>query len=412
VTTTSTPATSPATGAGPPATRARRSGGWWWRYGFPVSLVVLALAIPVLAWTGAQVVLGSSEGRVVNSITDPDAPGWEAIVDPTPVLVLAAADEGGALDSMTLLSLTGEGAGAVLQIPATTLVEVPGIGSIPLSVIYADKGLDGLRTSTQSLLGIGIPEIELVEPQGWARLVGPVSPVTISNPDPVTAPDGSGAVIFPQASIDVPAADVWTFLSTRNPDESELARMVRIEAFWRAWLAKVGTDPDAPRTVPGETDSGIGRFVRRLAKDRAEVTTLPVAGESIDDRPDAAFRPLDGARDVIARVVPFPAGPEGVRARIAVFDGTGELDHGIDAAILLAAGGGQVDKIGNAPSFDVEVTRFVYYDDTPRSRVEALRDVLGVGQLVASDELNSAVDVTVVLGADYRGRTSEQGSGG
>jgi hypothetical protein len=391
----------------------RRGSSRWWRFGFPVSLAALVLAIPVLVWTGAQVVLGSSEGRVVRSITDPEAPGWEAIVDPTPVLVLASVDEADVLDSLTLLSLTGEGTGAVVQLPATTLIEVPGIGSIPLNVVYADKGLEGLRNSTESLLGVGIPDIDVIEPEEWVALVRPVSPLTISNPDPVMAPDGSGTVLFSQASIDVPASDIWTYLSARNPNESDLARMVRVEAFWRAWLAQVGADPDGPRTVPGEIDSGVGRFVRTLARDRADVTTLPVEGEPIDDETDAVFRPLDDYRDLIARVVPFPAGPEGLRPRVAVFDGTGELGHGIAAAMRLAAGGGQIDKVGNAPTFDVATTRFIYYQPTARPRVEALRAVLGVGELVASDELNSAVDVTVVLGADYVGQEpSPEGAGG
>jgi hypothetical protein len=84
-----------------------------------------------------------------------------------------------------------------------------------------------------------------------------------------------------------------------------------------------------------------------------------------------------------------------------VLDGTGSLDHGLGAAVVLAANGAQIDKVGNAPEFGRGTTQFIYYDEAVRSRVERMRDALGVGELVKSDELNVAVDVIVVLGEDY-----------
>jgi hypothetical protein len=71
----------------------RRPHQRWWRYGFPALLVLLVLAIPVLVVVGARVVLDSNDGKVVRTITDPAAPGWEASVEPTPVLGLALVNE-------------------------------------------------------------------------------------------------------------------------------------------------------------------------------------------------------------------------------------------------------------------------------------------------------------------------------
>lgn len=391
-----------------------RDAGWWWRYGFPAVLVLLVLAIPALVYAGTRVVLGSNEGRVVHAITDPAAPGWEAIVDPTPVLALATVDESGDLDAVTVLSLTGEGNGAVVQIPGGTVLEVPVYGPLPLGVLYGEAGddkLERLRTSVESLLGVGIPEIDLVEPDEWSALVAPVAPLPINNPDEVVSSGGS--ILFPRAAIDVPASEVWTYLSTQNPNENDLNRMVRVEAFWKAWLARVATDPTGAGVIPGEVDSGLGRFVRGLAQGQATVVTLPLVGEAIGDDADAVFRPQpDEVRSLMKEVVPFPAGPEGTRVRVTVLDGTGRLDHGVGAAVLLAAAGGQIDKVGNAQSFDVTTTQITFYTEINRPRVEALRDALGVGEIVLSDELNSAVDVTVVLGEDYLeagGAASEAG---
>ena len=84
-----------------------------------------------------------------------------------------------------------------------------------------------------------------------------------------------------------------------------------------------------------------------------------------------------------------------------MLDGTGQLDNGVSAAIVLAAAGAQIDVIGNARSFGHATTQFVYYDDAFAAEAQKLRDALGVGEIVRSDQTNSATDMTVVLGEDY-----------
>ena len=71
------------------------------------------------------------------------------------------------------------------------------------------------------------------------------------------------------------------------------------------------------------------------------------------------------------------------------------------ASKALAAAGGQIDKVGNALEYNHATTQFVFYDPALRPQVQALRDAIGVGELVQSDELNVPEDVTVVLGQDY-----------
>lgn len=377
---------------------------WWWRVGFPIALVLLMIAIPTLVWIGSRVVLGSSDGKIVKSITDPSAPGWEATVDPTPVMALALVNEQGQLDSVAVLALTGEGNGSVVVLPSSTVMSVPGIGSVPLSIAYSTGGIDVLRGGLQGILGLGVPDIDVIEPSEWADLVAPVAPLQVTNPDPVQGTNAFGAadVAFPQGSIDLPANQVWSYLSSRNPGETDLNRMVRIEAFWRAWTAKVGAAADQASAVPGETDSGLGQFVRGLAAGQVEASSLPVREIPLGEGQDPVYEPTPNeVRDLVARIAPFPAGPEGTRAHMTVLDGVGSLDHGLAAAVVLAANGGQIDKVGNAPEFGVATTQFIYYDDAVLTRVQRMRDALGVGEIVKSEELNSAADIVVVLGQDY-----------
>jgi hypothetical protein len=270
--------------------------------------------------------------------------------------------------------------------------------------VYGTGGIDLLREGLQGILGVGVPEIDVVEPTEWADLVGPVAPLQVSNPDPVVGVNafGQSDEIFPKGSIDVSADQVWTYLSTRNPNESDLNRLVRVEAFWNAWVAEVAQASDQPGVVPGETDSGLGRFVRSLATGQFDASGLPVRPLPLDDGEQPVYEPQpNDVHAMVATIVPFPAGPEGTRARMTVLDGTGSLDHGLGAAVLFAANGGQIDKVGNAPAFGVTTTQFVYYDDAALSRVQRMRDAIAVGDIVKSDEINSAVDIVVVLGEDY-----------
>jgi hypothetical protein len=381
----------------------------WWRVGFPAALVLLVVAIPTLVWVGSRVVLGSSDGKLVRAITDPSAPGWEATVDPTPVMALAVVNEQGQLDSVVVMSLAADGGGSVVVLPSSTVMGVPNVGSVPLSIAYATGGVDVLREGLQGILGIGLSDIDVVEPKEWADLVAPAGTLQVVNPDPVQATTSAGQeVSFPQGSIDLPANQVWSYVSARNPGEGDLNRLVRVEAFWRAWTAKVGASMDQPGIVPGEIDSGLGKFVRGLSSGAFDASSLPVGEQSLGEGQEPVYQPQQpGVRDLIARIVPFPAGPEGTRAHMTVLDGTGSLNHGLSAAALFAANGGQIDKVGNAPEFGVATTQFVYYDDAVLSRVQRMRDALGVGEIVKSDELNSAVDVVVVLGEDYASNQSD-----
>ena len=146
----------------------------WWRVGFPIVLLALIVAIPVLVWVGTRVVLDSSDGRIVSTVTDPSAPGFEATVDPTPMMALAIENSAGELDSVAVLALTGENRGSVVMISPDTLMVVPGIGSIPLSAAYGTGDVDSLRDGLQGILGVGLPELVAVQATEWADLVRPV----------------------------------------------------------------------------------------------------------------------------------------------------------------------------------------------------------------------------------------------
>lgn len=376
----------------------------FWRYGFPVVMVMITASIVLLGWAGKKVVLQSTDGRLVTEVTDPAAPGWTAITDPTPTLLLIQTDAAGKPNGLTVMSLTGDGTGGVLFLPMTTVLELADVGRIPLKTASEKGGMEALQKGVEGVLRLGMAEVSVASPAQLTDLVAPVAPLSFVNPDDVAvaAADGSKKVLFPKGTVTLEAKDVAAYLSTASPNENDLNRLVRNKAFWEAWLRKVGTSGGAD-AVPGESRSGLGRFVRTLATDRVEIASLPVQGAAIPGSAAMLYLPVpDQVQSLTAKFVPYPIGaPPGARPRVRLLDGTGTLNHGLPAAPTLVAGGGQIDQIGNAPAFGVPVTQLVYFDDARHDDVEKLKQVLGVGELVKGTSAGSAVDVVITLGQDF-----------
>ena len=382
----------------------RPSIGRFWTYGFPVVVLALALLIPVLFTVGKNTVLQSTDGRVLGQVTDPAAPGWQAITDPTPTMLLVQTDADGTATGLSVMSLTGDESGGMIFIPMTTVLEVPGVGNVPLDAAFERAGLEGLQTAVEGVLGVGMAEVAVVDPAAWADLVAPLGTIDVENPDDVrgTGPGGARTVLFPKGTITLTPEEVAPYLETVSPGENGLNLLVRQQAFWDAWLRAVGTSTD-PAVVPGESTSGLGRFVRELAADRVDMAPLPVTSASIPGSDLAVYLPVtDQVTSLVARLVPFPIGaPPGARPRVRLLDGVGTLDHGLGAVANVVAAGGQVDQIGNAEELGQAVTRFTYSEDARLPEVERLREGIGVGEIVKVPSGQTAIDVTITLGADY-----------
>ncbi len=375
--------------AGPPAPEgpSRR-----WTAGFLGLLAAAVVAGAALTFVGVQTVRDSTAGRTVSLSNDPSAPGFEALLEPTPTLLLAHEHEG-ALVSLALLGLgSGDAGGSILLIPPATMIRNDAFEG-PLSVAYAfGGGIDAIDRDVQRLLGVGIAEHLVIDDGRWATLTQPAAPLVIDNPDPVED--------FPAGPIELAPDGVGAWLRAIEPDESDLSRLFRQQLFWEAWLAEVAASADES-IVPGELDSGLGRFVRGLAAGQRQIATLPVFEDSDDD--GAAVFTLDepSADALVSRLVPFPrAAWEGARTRVRLLDGTGTPDHALQAAPPLVAADAEIVIVGNAERFDQRETEVRYHDPSQRGAAERLREALGTGRVVEDTRQVDAFDVTIVLGTD------------
>jgi hypothetical protein len=90
--------------------------------------------------------------------------------------------------------------------------------------------------------------------------------------------------------------------------------------------------------------------------------------------------------------------------RLEILNGNGRAGIGADVASLLVPLGHTVAITRNAEDFDNATTRVLLYgdDDELLRAAQEIVDALGVGRIEISDVSSSVVDITVLVGADFR----------
>lgn len=362
-----------------------------WMTVFSSLLAAALVAASGLTYLGVRTVRESRAGKSVATVTDPALPGFEAFLEPTPTLLVLHSSGTTLLSAAVLALNSGDAGGSVLLVPPATRMS-DGDGAFTLGAVAAFSGsTEAIVPGLQDLLGVGLSEVVVVDDARWAELLAPVAPLALDNPDAVGA--------FPAGSLSLAAEQVGPYLAARNEGESDLARLFRQQLLFEAWADAVAASTD-PGAVPGEVDSGIGRFVRGLAAGPRRIVTLPV-----DETPIADGTRLDidaaALAALIPTLVPFPtAAHPGGRTRVRLLDGTGDAQHVLTAAPLIVPAGSEIVVVGNADRFDYDTTEIRYHDPVLKGAAEELQAALGAGRVVDDARQTDAFDVTIVLGPD------------
>src|SRR5205085_2187495 len=118
------------------------------------------------------------------------------------------------------------------------------------------------------------------------------------------------------------------------------------------------------------------------------------------------YRVQQGELDALVRRTLAGAVPlrRSGRTRVQVLNGTGEvgLSQRVTVRLVQAPSRPLVLFTGNASRFDIATTQIVFYDPRQRRAAQEVRNALGVGRLVLSRDRIDVVDVSVVVGRDYR----------
>ncbi len=364
-----------------------------------VTGLIAVLAAPVSRLVGRD---GTRDARLRDGADAGAAQGAAPQPGPAvaPVLV-AYQDPAGRASSLTLLvpSAGGKG-GTLVLVPPGTMAEVVSLGLEPVRQSLELGGPTRLQATVENLLGVPLGGVVVVDDAGLANLLAPAGPLPVTIPERVerVSPNGRVEVLYDAGPGTLEPAGAGRFLSAKGR-ESDLTRLTRHQAFWEAWLAGLGARPAATPSRSPE----LGAAMAALSAGPVETRLLPVeafgtagdGGELYKVRDDELAR-------LVAGVFPTSAGQGlAARPRVQVLNGTGALELA-DAVRAKLGSGFDVRLTGNAANFKYERTEIVFYDRDQEVVADRLRQALGVGTLVFSRRPLDVVDVTVIVGKDFR----------
>jgi hypothetical protein len=330
--------------------------------------------------------------------TPPPAPATAPDVAP---VLLAQQDAAGRAISLTAL-VPAEDAkgGSLVLIPPGTMTEVIALGLEPVGLSLELGGPTRLQATVENLLGATLGGVAVMDDAAITNALTPVGELVVSVPERVEQVDRSGrvTVLYEEGPTSLEPADAPGFLAAKGRS-SDLARLARHQAFWEAWLVALTQRPEAIPAQPSE----LAQALRALMAGSVTTRVLPVESFGTGEQGGELYRVRDAelARMVAAVFPPRARTASGERPRVQVLNGTGAL--GLADAVRQKLGPGfDVHLTGNAASFDHTETEIVYYDRAKQATAERVREALGVGRLLLSRRPIGVVDVTIVVGRDFR----------
>ncbi|MFN0029955.1 MAG: LytR C-terminal domain-containing protein [Acidimicrobiales bacterium] len=405
-------------------------------------LVALVASVPALAWIGWRNALEADGQITAAAEADPTAPGYRAVVTPTPTLLVVHRGPDGQLGGIAMLASSGEsGGGAVLLVPTGLLADQAANRPRTLRAVYADEGVAGVEKALNRLFRLGFGATVTADARDWVAAAASDAPFRIDNPDELLGPDGE--VAFGAGPLELSAEQVEQYLRLANPGEDERAQLYRAQLLWQSWTATepVGAAPvsgdTAAAATPGGTEptASLGAMVADLRRDRVEVLTVPVTLADADTlaRLDDAARfgvtantvtTAAGARTspsvasnrslslvfvadeaavrtLVASLVPFPTSAQpGDRIRVRLLDGLGDPGQAINLASVLVPAGAEIIVFGNADNFQYATTVVEYFDQTQSRNAQAMATALGLASATFSPTGDGSVDVSITVGRD------------
>lgn len=391
------------------------------RRGFQVVLLIgLVFVLAPLAWRQLSPMLAgdSDDGEVAQPQDDGPA---DPAVDTEPIVLVGTFDDNGEdVTRIQLLYLDAETErGAVVMVPTTMVADVPGYGLLPVGDAGTFGGLPLLELTLENQLGISVDAAVRVTQQDWAAVFARTGGFEVDVARPILREGAAGAAArrFEAGPQFLDGPRLAELLTIDAQGEDELTSFARVRQVLEGFLVTGEVDggldelfvDGAPMLTTSDTEV-VEQVLRGLAGedavDRVVLRTLPV---TVMGSGDGVFYRLDDARaqqfveDVLGGTEQVTADDrEGLR--LEILNGNGRAGIGADVASLLVPLGHTVAITRNAEDFDNPTTRVLLYgdDDELLAAAQEIVDTLGVGRIEISDVASSVVDITVLVGADFR----------
>ncbi|MFT7647397.1 MAG: hypothetical protein ACI8Y4_002145 [Candidatus Poriferisodalaceae bacterium] len=371
---------------------------WRGHVGWMLPLTVLVVSLLVLTLLvrsriADEPVAAPAEGAV----------GGTSITAAGPASLIIHVTETGEAVGFTVFALDGGAAGEpksglVLFVPASTMVEIPGFGLDRIAEAYGVGGAELAGLTLRNLLSVDFEHVDAVDAARFTALIRGVGDLTIDNPSVVDTITTSGRVetLWPAGAVVVPANDASAFLEARAVDESDLDRLVRHQAFWKALLA---ARADVAESVD-EPEADIDAFLDTTAVNAERLTYRILPVETMGGSQELYGVDREALADLQSRLAPGVTNGAQSRTTVQLLNGVGIPGLAEPVTALVLAADVTVELTGNALQFGHETTQIVYYRDDQVEAALRIRDRLGVGEVVKQRDPIDVVDVTIVIGAD------------
>jgi len=374
-------------------------------------LVVAAIAVFLLWRAGTKAVLDSTDGNLIEVITDPTLPGYEVFADPTPTMLIAHVDQG-ELVGLTVMARTAlDKGGNLVVLSPDLLVETdsaPGQTAILLGQAYSSGGIDQLQALVESMFGFGFTEVAEIDRAQLGTFMGLVEPIPFGLADDLVRRNGSGGVdIWLSRGVreldGTSAAEVFGF---RNPGEFDVNRVERQLDMWSSWINEVANAPD-PQAATLPFEAGLSPYLRSFAAGNVDIQAVPMTAVQME--PDTLPLYVTQAEgdawiaEKALEMVPLPISTRAVhRPSVRLLDGTGEAANRLAMRQQLVADGEVISIIGNAASFGRQSTTVAYH--LAEFQQEAARVAASIGaELVFDEQFDLPYDLTITVGIDRSG---------
>jgi hypothetical protein len=384
-----------------------------------VIAVASAIALPLLVVKASRTIANSKAGRTATTV----APARSSVPD-TPAALLVEIGADGTVGGLTLLGLDASGSGgSVIIVPAGTEWFTTGTAR-PVRLASAfdqGGGLDAQRDAVEGVLGITTSIGEQVDEAGLAALLAPYAPVRVTLDDRVLDTDSSGQerVLYPAGPVQLTAAQAAHVLLSHGPNESEIARLPRTEAVWKAVLSAAhATRTATSSTATVTTGSSVASSTPSSPAEPATVADqlAAIAGgnaavHQLTVRPvlDAVENPdgLDllapdntSQKLLMAELLPGAISPANSNIRFRLVNATGQPDLLAAAVGRLVFVGANVVMVSQAPSPTKE-TVIEYEDESRKAEATRYMPVVGPSVVRPTADRVDGIDATLVLGQDF-----------
>lgn len=354
---------------------------------------------------------------LAKDVRGPQASSASAQVRSQSTLLLAVLTPEGAGAGHALLAHDAQADdGAAVLIPPQVLVNVPGSGSLPLERALRTGQPESTRNALSDLMGVTVDDHWLLDADAFRTLVNALGGLPVEVDVPVTR---SGQVLVSPGAQVLDGERAYAFLTHLGEGEQEQSRLTRVQEVVDGLLDVL--PPEGPELAAiletlaaGSTTSLSASALAdqllalKAADDDGEVQydVLPV----VDLDPGGgvvAFRLDPEANRALVDRLLAASVPPGVREegnRVIVYNGVGTPGLGEAVRAKLAPAGFVLVDSRNAPQFGHPKTQVLVPDASPESQAlgERVARALGVpGTAVATQELASAADVAVLVGADF-----------